>query len=107
MKKDTQDALEEFQNILWNEEEEKRSDVAFDDDIDQFLRDFNLMEEVPDVYNTDRNDYDEPLQTFAKTGGDLPKKPRAGKLTLVLAITACCLCLGIVGMLIYWMERFL
>ena len=81
--------LEKLDKALWAEEESQR---LVDADIDQFLRDFRL---TPDK--------DEPrIQKKPPV-----RKPRASKLTLVLAITACLLSFGIVGMLVYWMERFL
>lgn len=60
---------------------------------------------APKVYNADRNDYQGELKTFARTGGK--RKPRAGKLTVFLGILALLLMLGIAGMLLYWVKRFL
>ena len=96
MKKNQQDPLDFFQDILWEEEicdeEPEPPSAAF-------------HPSPRKAYNRDKNDYKKPLKKFARNGGKT--KPHATKRTAVLAILAAWLLVGIGAVWIYWMERFL
>jgi len=69
-----------------------------------------ILEPVrPMVYCNYSNDYGKDLQEFAESGGDkkMAKKKKGDRLLIGLMITASVLCLGIIGILIYWLEAVL
>ena len=59
-----------------------------------------------EAYSNYENDYDAQLQDFAETGEVEPEK-KNDKLIIGLMITASVLCLGIIGILVYWLNAFL
>ena len=109
---DTNKELERLQRELLAEES---------DDLDELLADFldeptpafddpeKIYEpEEPMVYCNYSNDYGKDLKEFAENGGDMKKKKKKDDKVLIgLMITASVLCLGILGVLIYWLETFL
>ena len=95
---DTRKELERLERELLAEEEiGEIPELALDD-----------LEE-PVAYSNDSNDYSEELQEFAETGGEeaTGKEKKNDKAIIGLMITASVLCLGIIGVLIYWLEVFL
>ena len=95
---DTRKELERIeQELLAEEEIGENPELALDDP------------EEPVAYSNDSNDYSEELQEFAETGGqeNLREKKKNDRVIMGLMITACFLCLGILGVLIYWLEVFL
>ncbi len=108
MDKDTQQELERLEKELLTSEELSEDALISDDDLVAIFDD--LADPVDDnrVYAQTFSDYDEELDAFAENGGELPQKRVFGdKLTIGLMLTASALCLGIIGVLIYWMEAFL
>ena len=95
MKKDEQDTLDFFQDILWEEEADPEPES-----LPAAIRPTSRK-----VYNRDKNDYKKPLKKFARNGGKI--KPHATKRTALLAILAAWLLVGIGIVWIYWMEHFL
>lgn len=63
----------------------------------------------PMVYCNYSNDYGKDLKNFAENGGEeaMRKQNKKDKTIIGLMITASVLCLGILGILIYWLEAFL
>ena len=95
---DTRKELERIeQELLADEEITEIPEPALDDPAE------------PMAYSNYANDYGEELQEFAETGGQesLRKKKKNDRIIIGLMITACLLCLGILGVLIYWLEVFL
>lgn len=119
---DTRKELERLEQELLADEEmtltEKELDELFLDD--DLLRE--VMEEdaapafedpdkihepaEPMVYYNYSNDYGKDLQEAADAGAEETAKKKNDKLIMGLMITASALCLGIVGILIYWLEAF-
>ena len=115
--KDTQEELDRLEQELLAEEVQPEEDV----DLDEALL-TEVMEEFsepafddPDkirepaggvVYSNYANDYGEDLQRLADTGETEPKK-KNDKVIIGLMITASVLCLGIIGILLYWLNTFL
>jgi len=96
-----QELLEEV--LKEEEEEKKQSQPAFEnpDEIHD--------PEQPMVYCNYSNDYGKELEDFAENDAEEPvsyKQKRDDKILIALMITASVLCLGILGMLMYWMELF-
>ena len=108
MKKDTNDALERLQKELLAAEPEEDileetmilSEPAFDDP------DAIGDPEEPEIYRNFSNDYGKELEKEAEEA-QMAKKKKNDKLLIGLMINACALCLGIMGILIYWWEAFM
>lgn len=104
---DTRKELERLERELLAEEapveEEGIDGPAFDDPEEIY------DSEEPMVYCNYSNDYGKELQEFAETGGEeaTGKEKKNDKAIIGLMITASVLCLGIIGVLIYWLEVFL
>ena len=47
------------------------------------------------------------MQEFADNGGEERRRVFGDKLTIGLMIAVCVLCLGIIGVLFYWLKNFL
>lgn len=62
--------------------------------------------EEPLVYCNYSNDYGRELEEFAENGGKTDKK-KADKVDMALMITASALCLGIIGVMAYWLVMYL
>ena len=95
MKEDTRDALKRFEEELLAEafQEELEAGPAFDDPDE--IADFR--EEL--IYNNYANNYGRSRPAEKRRGVD-------GEL-VVLMVTVCLLCLGIIGVLLYWLEVYL
>lgn len=105
MEKDTKKALEEFEEALRTESNE----LAEEDLLSDLEGIFDNMAEPVEVneaqaYSNCPNDYSDELEDFAN---QKEKKVYGEKLTLGLMLTACALCLGIIGVMIYWLNNFL
>lgn len=116
MKDDTREELERIEKELLAEE--SREDETLEDILDNDLIKEVLAEpafedpdmihepEEPLIYCNYSNDYGRDLQEFAENGGELANK-KDDKLMIGLMITASCLCLGIIGVLIFWLHAYL
>lgn len=62
--------------------------------------------EEPLVYCNYSNDYGRDLKEFAENGGKT-KKNKTDRVDMALMITASALCLGIIGVLAYWLVMYL
>ena len=62
--------------------------------------------EEPLVYCNYSNDYGRDLKDFAENGGKTDKN-KSDKVDMALMITASALCLGIIGVLAYWLVMYL
>ena len=105
---DTKKELERIQAQLLKDEEDAELDRLLSEDT---LEDaptgpaFDDPEQIHDpeqplVYNNFANDYGAPKR-------DERKKQRDDKVILGLLVTACVLCLGIIGVLAYWLGVLL
>ena len=63
----------------------------------------------PMTYCNYSNDYGRDISDPAENGGEekMAKKKKSDKVLIGLMITASALCLGIIGLLIYWLEAVL
>jgi len=95
MKEDTRDALKRFEEELLAEafREELEAGPAFPDPDEIFEPEEDLI-----FYNY-ANDYGRTLQPQKRQGMD--------RELMALMATACLLCLGIIGVLLYWLEVYL
>ncbi len=74
-----------------------------------------LKEDVEPAFDdpSDFRDTDEPVRNFSNDYGESPepevdgKKKKDDKIIIGLMIGASALCLGILGILVYWMEAFI
>ena len=114
MDKDTREELERLEQELLADlpetDELREEDLLADVDLDEIFEDLADPVEVSEenAYSNFSNVYSDELQEFADNGGEEPQKRYFGdKLTIGLMITVSALCLGIIGMLIYWLEAFL
>ena len=113
MDKDTREELERLEKELLADqpetdelsEEELLADIDLDEIFAEEAEDIDLAEN--DAYSNYANDYSDDLQEFADNGGEERRRVFGDKLTIGLMITVSALCLGIIGMLIYWLEAFL
>ena len=115
MDKDTREELERLEKELLSEQPEA-DEISEDELLSELELEAIFAEnadpiDAPDddaVYSNYSNDYSDDLQEFADNGGEEPKKRVFGdKLTIGLMLTVCALCLGIIGVLIYWVGAFL
>ena len=121
MRDDAREELERIERELLAEEPQE--DTLPEDDIlaDELIREVMAEHsgpafedpdvihepEEPMVYCNYSNDYGKDLQEFAENGGETDKKKKDDKIQMGLMIAASCLSLGIIGVLIYWIEAFL
>ena len=113
MRDDTKRELERLERELLAQEPE--DDILNDAVIRELMRETEPAFEDPDIIHTPKepmvycnysNDYGRDLKQFAESGGQEPEK-KEDKLLVGLMITASCLCLGIIGVLIYWLVAYL
>jgi hypothetical protein len=104
MEKDTQKALEEFEKALRTETKELTEEDLLAD-LGGIFDELSDPVEVDDnaVYSNNTNDYTDDLEDFAN---QTEKRVYGPKLTLGLMLTACALCLAIIGVMIYWLNNF-
>ena len=105
MEKDTQKALEEFEEALQAEAKELTEEDLLAD-LEGIFDELSDPVEVDEnaVYSNCPNDYEDDLQDFAD---QTEKRVFGNNLTIGLMLTACALCLGIIGVMIYWLNHFL
>ena len=113
MKDDTREELERIeQELLAQNDVPAEEDGELDSIIEEFSGPaFDDPMEIhepkePMVYCNYNNDYGKDLQDFAENGGEEPKK-KTDKVVIGLMIAVCGLCLGIIGVLSYWLHAFL
>ncbi len=113
MRSDREQELERLEKELLAQEREE--DILEDPVILEVLQEAGPAFEDPDVIHTPKepmvycnysNDYGRDLKNFAESGGQEEKKTE-DKLVTGLMIAASCLCLGIIGVLIYWLVAYL
>ena len=113
MRDDTKQELERLERELLAQEPEE--DVLDDAVIRELMEETEPAFEDPDFIHTQRkkmvycnysNDYGRDLKQFAESGGQEPEK-KEDKLLIGLMIAASGLCLGIIGVLIYWLVAYL
>ena len=115
--KDTQEELDRLEQELIAEETQQPEDIDLDEELlTEVIEEFSQPAfEDPDkirepaegvVYSNYANDYGEDLQRLADTGETEPKK-KNDKVIIGLMITASVLCLGIIAILLYWLNAFL
>ena len=113
MRDDTKQELERLERELLAQEPEE--DVLDDAVIRELMEETEPAFEDPDFIHTPRepmvycnysNDYGRDLKQFAESGGQEPEKEE-DKLLIGLMIAASGLCLGIIGVLIYWLVAYL
>ena len=104
---DTRRELERIERELLAEEERELPDDMDGPAFDDPEKIYDPKE--PMVYCNYSNDYGKDLKNFAENGGeeDMSKKNKKDKTIIGLMVTASVLCLGILGILIYWLEVFL
>lgn len=134
MKDETQHVLDEFEKELWEDDLLKDMPKSLlekqkDDDIDQImaeiLADMNLDTEPafedpdklhysdgPDIYCNYSNDYGNSADEQAEYAdedveAEIQEKKSEDKWLITLMGVASALCVGIIGVLVYWMEVFL
>ena len=122
MKDDRKEELERLEKELLTdmEAQDEEINVEYEDmdiEADQLIREvlaepaFDDTDRIHDpeeplLYCNYSNDYGRDLKEFAENGGKTEKK-KSDKVDMALMITASALCLGIVGVLIYWLAVYL
>ena len=107
--KDTQEELDRLEQELLAEEPQPEETIPSDEELlEEIMEELSEPEEAKEpteaeAYSNYENDYDAQLQDFAETGETEPKKNN-DKLIIGLMITASVLCLGIIGILLYWLN---
>lgn len=114
MDKDTREELERLEKELLEDQPEtvelSEEELLADVDLDEIFAELADPMEIPEeaAYSNFANDYSDELEEFADNGGQEPRKRVFGdKLTIGLMIAVCVLCLGIIGVLVYWLKAFL
>lgn len=107
MDKDTQAELDRLEREIWREDKDL-SDILADDvlkDLDEILEqeaaEKAANQPAAPEHIEDEEDYDD-----YEDEEDYPDEKKDG-LTIGLLITASALCVGIIGVMIYWLENFL
>ena len=102
MKDETKDLLEEYEKELMAESlrEEQEAGPAFDDP------DVLEVGPAPEVYSNFANDYGRELQEFAENGGEL-EEDRKDNILTVLMLVATILSLGIIAVMLYWLQYWM
>jgi len=102
LKDDTKDLLKEFEKELMREAllEEQEAGPAFEDP------DTLETGPAPEVYSNYANDYGRELTRFAENGGEEPQENADGSLVILMLI-ACILSLGIIGVMLYWLQSWM
>ena len=106
MDKDTQAELDRLEREIWREDKDL-TEILEDDvlkDLDEILAQEAAEQAaqkpvstfVPDEEEDDEEEYEDEEEEGNKDG-----------LTIGLLITACALCVAVIGVMIYWLENFL
>lgn len=114
--KDTQEELDRLEQELLADEELSEENIELDEDLlTEVMEEFSEPAfDAPEkiripaegvVYSNFANDYGEDLEHLAATGETETKK-KNDKVIIGLMITASVLCLGIIGILVYWLNAF-
>ena len=99
MKEDTKQILENMEKELMREAllEEQEAGLAFEDP--------DVLETgpEPEVYSNFANDYSGELARFAESGGEGQEEKEDNVITILMLI-ACILSLGIICVMLYWLQ---
>lgn len=102
MKEDTKEILEEMEKELLREAllEEQEAGPAFEDP--------DVLETgpEPEIYSNFANDYGRELAQFAENGGQLIPEQN-DSITVILMLIACILGLGIICVMLYWLQAWM
>ena len=101
MDKETQEQLDRLEREIWGEDQDL-SDIIADDvlsDVDALLAQENAKNPPKTPPQQDEDDEDEEDEYEETDDHD--------GLTIGLLLTASALCVGIIGVMIYWLENFL
>ena len=102
MKEDTKEILEEMGKELMREalREEQEAGPAFEDP--------DVLETgpEPEVYSNFANDYGRELAQFAENGGQVQEEEDDSVITILMLI-ACILSLGIICVMLYWLQAWM
>ena len=102
MKEDTKEILEEMEKELMLEalREEQEAGPAFEDP--------DVLETgpEPEVYSNFANDYGRELAQFAENGGQVQEEEDDSVITILMLI-ACILSLGIICVMLYWLQAWM
>ena len=102
MKEDTKEILEEMEKELMREalREEQEAGPAFEDP--------DVLETgpEPEVYSNFANDYGRELARFAENGGQVQEEEDDSVITILMLI-ACILSLGIICVMLYWLQAWM
>lgn len=102
MKEDTKEILEEMEKELMREalREEQEAGPAFEDP--------DVLETgpEPEVYSNFANDYGRELAQFAENGGQVQEEEDDSVITILMLI-ACILSLGIICVMLYWLQAWM
>ena len=109
MDKDTQAELDRLEREIWSEDKDL-TDILADDvlkDLDEILEQESVQEERQEpAAPTFVPEEDEDEDVYEDDEDEEQADSNDG-LTIGLLITASALCVGIIGVLIYWLENFL
>jgi len=99
LNEDTKDLLKMFERALEAEalREEQEAGPAFDDP------DTLETGPAPEVYSNCANDYGQELQEFAENGGE---EDESQSTLIILMLIATILSLGIIGVMLYWLQAW-
>ena len=97
MKHDTEAALRRFEEELLAQQPQSAPAFEYPEDI--------RTHREPKVYANYANDYGRDLRHFARSGGKTRKK--LDPVAVALKIIICLLCLGIIGVMFYWVRHLL
>jgi hypothetical protein len=111
MDKETQEKLDSLEREIWREDKDL-SDILNDDvlkDVNELLQQEEQKKaaqqpEEPQPAADESDDEDEDNEDEDEEENEMTGKDR---LTIALLITASVLCIGIIGVMIYWLENFL
>ena len=114
MRDDRSEELERLEKeLLATVEEQEEPDILEDELIREVMAEpaFDDTDRIHDpkeplVYCNYSNDYGRDLKEFAENGGKTEKR-KNDKVNTGLMITASVLCLGIIGVLAYWLVVYL
>ena len=102
MNDETKDLLQEYEKELMAEalQEEQEAGPAFEDP------DVLDVGVEPDIYSNFANDYGRELQEFAESGGE-EQEDRKESILTVLMLIATILSLGIITVMLYWLQSWM
>ena len=115
MKDDTREELERLEKELLEQEPVQEEEDLLDDEL---LREvfaepaFEDMEQIhepeePMVYCNFSNGYGRDLEQTEENEEEQPEKEKDDKVNIGLMIAVSALCLGIIGVMIFWLIKYL